>query len=99
RRPREHAHQPAGRVGLGARHPGLRPAGLCLLAAQEDRMNARVLLTAAAAPALAALLLAAPRSPARPNVGTRESNARQASAAASPAPTGPAATAETGIFG
>ena len=55
-------------------------------------MNARVLLTAAAAPALAALLLAAPRSPARPNVGTRESNARQASAA-------PAATGDTGIFG
>ncbi len=62
-------------------------------------MNARMLLTAAAAPALAALLLAAPRSPVRPNVGTRESNARQASAAASPAPSGPAATAETGIFG
>ena len=50
-------------------------------------MNARVLLTVAAAPALAALLLAAPRSPASPGP------------AASPAPSGPAASGDTGIFG
>ena len=49
-------------------------------------MNVRVLLTAAAAPALAALLLAAPRSPAPP------------AAPVPPAAPGPAA-AESGIFG
>ena len=65
-------------------------------------MNVRVLLTAAAAPALAALLLAAPRSPDRLAVARSGSNARQASspsgspaAPAAPAPAG----AENGIFG